>query len=223
MAVIALCGFEAQDELADRIAGSGTRAYNTTTKRTGSASIRCNPASGGQGYVQTSPSPAAGFDHFGLYVASLPTVDRQVFGTANAGTINVRLTSTGTLAVYVLSTLIGTSSTALLTGQWYWIGVRNTTGTSVVFLQIDGADEVTGTATVTSTTRTFGCAGIEASAIDIYVDDIVVDSAGFLAPSKVALLLPISDNARAALWTGGAGGTSNLYDALNNTPPIGTP
>ena len=36
------------------------------------------------------------------------------------------------------------------------------------------------------------------------------------------LLLPISDNARDTKWTGGAGGTTNLYDAVNNTPPIGT-
>jgi hypothetical protein len=33
-------------------------------------------------------------------------------------------------------------------------------------------------------------------------------------------LLPISDNA-AGNWTDGVGGTTNLYDALNNVPPVG--
>jgi hypothetical protein len=135
--------------------------------------------------------------------------------------VNVRLTSAGALAVYLNTTLIGTSSTAFSATGWHWVGVRNVTGTSVVFLQIDGVDEVTGTATVAGWTGAFGCNGTEASGIDIYIDDVIVDNAGFLAPSKVALLLPISDQYRSALWTNGTGGTTNLYDAVNNVPPAG--
>jgi hypothetical protein len=37
---------------------------------------------------------------------------------------------------------------------------------------------------------------------------------------KVIWLPAISDNNRGT-WTGGAGGTTNLYDALNNLPPVG--
>src|SRR5262249_20714242 len=38
---------------------------------------------------------------------------------------------------------------------------------------------------------------------------------------KIVLLKPISDNARGANWVGGAGGTTNLWDAIDNTPPVG--
>lgn len=219
MAVTFLTGFEGQATGVDGITLTGTAAYSTAQARTGAASIRCNPASGASGYVNPI---GATHEHFGLYVASLPSVDRRVLGFLGAGYINVRLTSAGALAVYLNTTLIGTSSAAFASPGWHWVGVRQLTGTSVVFLQIDGVDEVTGTATVTAPDGTIGFGGTEASAVDVYIDDAVFDNAGFLAPSKVGLLLPISDNARATLWTGGVGGTTNLYDAVNNTPPIGT-
>lgn len=63
---------------------------------------------------------------------------------------------------------------------------------------------------------------------DIYFDDFAVNSTAgssqnsWCGPGKQVLLIPISDNARDTLWTGGVGGTSNLFDAVNNLPPIGT-
>jgi hypothetical protein len=222
VAVVHLHGFETQDvTLESTLATLLGSTISTAQARTGAASLRCNPASGGQSGFTTNTSAA--YTHFGLRIASLPSIDRVIAGGGAATNINVRLTSAGTLAVYVGTpgTLIGTSS-ALNLNQWYWIGVRNTTGTSVVYLQIDGADAVTGTAVASGSSGLYGCTNTEASALDIYLDDIIGDDAGFLAPSKVALLVPISDNARAALWTGGAGGTTNLFDAVNNTPPIGT-
>jgi len=220
MAVTFLTGFESAAALVDNIVLTGTAAYSTTQARTGTRSIRCNPASGVQGYV--SGITQAEYSHFGMYVASLPSLNRLIFGTITAGTPNVRLTSAGELAVYINTTLIGTSSAAFASTGWHWVGVRSLSGTSVAFLQIDGVDEVTGTGTVTSWSNVLGCYGSEASAIDVYFDDYIVDPAGFLAPSKVALLLPISDNYRDTLWTGGSGGTTNLYDAVNNCPPVGS-
>jgi hypothetical protein len=38
---------------------------------------------------------------------------------------------------------------------------------------------------------------------------------------NVVLLLPISDN-QVGEWRGGAGGSSNLWEAINNIPPVGT-
>jgi hypothetical protein len=160
--------------------------------------------------------------HLAVNVASLPSVDRIFASALSAGVIHAKLTTTGAIAVYLNTTLVGTSTTVLSTGTWYWIGLRQVTGTSVAFLQINGVDEVTGTATVTATVARVGFSNSEASAVDAYFDDIIIDDATFLAPSKVALLVPISDNARATLWTGGVGGTTSLFDAVNNTPPIGT-
>jgi len=58
-------------------------------------------------------------------------------------------------------------------------------------------------------------------------DDVAVnDSSGASENSwpgggKVVHLVPISDQARATLWTGGAGGTTSLFAAVDNIPPVG--
>ena len=224
MTVTFLAGFEGNDGGSvvniDSIFHSGTAAYSTVQQRTGTYALRCNPASGTQGYGGNLPS-GSNYVHFGFYIATLPTADRIVYGDNGTGGINVKLTSAGNLALYLAGVLIATGSTVLSTSTWYWIGVRQVTGTSVAFLQINGVTEVTGTATVSLTDGAFGCFGTEASAIDIYFDDVVVDDTGFIAASKVALLLPISDNSVGSGWTVGGGGTTNLFAAVDSTPPIG--
>jgi hypothetical protein len=219
MAVTLLSGFEAQDLTADGFTLTGTAGYSTAIKRTGAASMRCNPASGAQGKVQAATNDSTGnYQHFGLYVATLPSVARSIYRTL------LFLNSNGTLTLKDDSAAtIGTSSIALSTGQWYWIGVRHLTGTSVVWLQIDDVNAISGTGTVGAGQQNYGCDGVEASAIDLYFDDIVDDSAGFLASSKVALLLPISDNAVGTGWTLGTGTaiSSNGWSSVDNTPPVG--
>lgn len=218
MAVIGIYSFEAQEASTDNIARIGTTSYSTTTVRTGAASIRSNPASGANGEIDLLGTGAA-FTMFGFRYATTPTVDRPICGSISASTINVRLTTGGALAVYVNTTLIGTSS-ALTINTWYWIGVRASTGTSVVYLQIDGVDAVTGTATATGSMTVFGVTGSGASAMDVFYDDVISDDANFLASSKVDIALPISDNTRTAVTTN-SGGTTNLWDCVNNTPPAG--
>jgi len=224
VAVTFLTGFESAASLVDGIALSGTAAYSTTQARTGTRSIRCNPASGASGYAVSTLSAATGWHHFGLFVASLPSVTRIIAG-GPSGYNYISLKSDGYLEYHdYTGTLIGTSSVALSTATWYWIGWRSsTTGASVPLLQVDGTTALTAISADGGVVNfKVGLVGTEASAIDLYFDDIIDDNAGFLAPSKVALLLPISDNARTTLWTGGSGGTTNLYDAVNNTPPVGS-
>lgn len=218
MAVVGIYSFEAQEASTDNIARIGTTSYSTTTVRTGAASIRSNPASGANGEIDLLGTGAA-FTMFGFRYATTPTVDRPIAGVIAANSINVRLTTGGALAVYVNTTLIGTSS-ALTINTWYWIGVRASTGTSVVYLQIDGVDAVTGTATAAGTMTVFGATGSGASAMDVFYDDIISDNANFLASSKVDIALPISDNTVTGV-TDGNGGTTNLWDCVNNTPPAG--
>jgi hypothetical protein len=221
MAVAAFCGFEGQALKVDGVNVSfiGTAAYDTGTVRTGAASMRANPASGAGGYF-SNLAGAVAYMHFAVRFASLPSVNRVFTSGVAAGMIHAEITSTGTISVYLNTTLIGTSSTALSTNTWYWIGLRQVTGTSVDFLQIDGVSAVTGTATVTLSDPSVGFVGTEASAVDAYFDDVIFDDAGLLAPSKVDTALPISDNTRTNV-TAGAGGTTNLWDAVNNTPPAG--
>lgn len=211
-----MVGFEGAAAAVDNITLSGSAAYSTTQARTGSRSLRVNPGSGASGQCAI---PNGNYQHFGLYIASLPSVSRRISGANSGGEVNLRLDSSGSLSVYNSNTLLGTSAN-LTTGTWYWIGFNRLPGTSIPLLQIDGVTAVTATSPGGSFSYV-GAPGTEASAIDIYFDDVIVDPAGFLAPSNVALLLPVSDNYRDTLWTGGSGGTTNLYDAVNNVPPAG--
>lgn len=220
MAVIFACGFEAQQAQTDTGSSfTGTASYSTAQHRTGAASMRCNPASGVAG-GGGGGDPSNAYHHFGFYVATLPSLERRIYGPIGIGGLNVRLTPTGTLTVYDNTTLLGTSSAAFATPGWHWVGIRQATGTSVVFLQIDGLNEVTATATITQWTSAIGFLTTEASAADVFVDDIVIDSAGFLASTNVDTAFPISDNTVTGV-TDNNGVTTNIWDAVNNTPPVG--
>ena len=219
MAVTYATGFEGQAGSIDNLTLSGTASYNTSIVRTGAASVRCNPASGANG----RPAVIAGsgdFIHFGLYVATLPSVSRIIVNVQAANTMHVKLTTTGTLEVYNNTTLVGTSSAAFSSAGWHWVGVRQSTGTSVVYLQIDGVDEVTSTQTFTNTNWSIGFQSSEASAVDVYFDDVIAESAGFLASSKVDIALPISDNTVTGV-TDNNGVTTNIFQCVDNTPPAG--
>src|ERR1051326_802318 len=196
MAVIYMSGLDGGAISVDSLFGITSAAYNTGTVRTGARSIRCNPGSGSSQFFQTSTTPVSGWWHVAINLATIPTVERVIVGQIALSGLNVRITSTGTLKVYDNTTLIGTSSVALVTGQWYWVGIRVSNGTSVVYLQIDGVDQVTGTVSSTPAIQNaqWGPGGSEASAIDIFYDDIIADDTGFLAASNVNLALPISDN-----------------------------
>jgi hypothetical protein len=61
----------------------------------------------------------------------------------------------------------------------------------------------------------------------MYIDDVAINDGSGAAQNsypgdgKVVLCKPISDNARTTGWVTGAAGTTNLWDAVNNTPPVG--
>jgi hypothetical protein len=216
MAVTFMTGFEAQNASIDGITITGTAAYSATA-RTGGSSIYCSPASGSSGYITLST--ASNYQHFGLR-ASGALGERLVFGSIAAGTINLRLTGTLEIKVYLNTTLIGTSA-SLNNSTWYWIGVRQVTGTNVAFLQIDGTDSVTGTATVTATSAILGYSGTESYAGGARFDDVIGDNTNFLAPSKVTNLVPISDNANTNWVRGGGSTTTSLYIPVSTAPPPG--
>jgi len=72
-----------------------------------------------------------------------------------------------------------------------------------------------GTCTYNGSTSTWGAV----SGFD-WVCSFVAGAQTWPGDGYVICLKPSSDNSRGS-WTGGAGGTTNLWDALNNTPPTG--
>jgi hypothetical protein len=222
MAVTSMSGFESADASTESISLGSNTAFSTVQARTGTRSVRCNPASGAFGSFTYTNWAAGNWLHFGLYIATLPSLTRIIVG-AGGTTYTLKLNSTGTLGVFDgASTQIGSNSSALSTGQWYWIGLRPpTTGTNVDWLQINGASAVNATQTITSTLNVnIGFNDSAASAADIYIDDIIIDSAGFLAPSKVNTALPISDNTVTGV-TDNNGVTTNIWQCVSNVPPAG--
>lgn len=230
MSVTSACGFETQS-MATELAGgslSGTSSFSQTQVRSGAWALRSNPASSANGYANLGGTAtfSGGFCHFGLYIATMPTVNRRVFGDSG-GTCNLYLQSTGALR-YTIATgsTLAVGSTVLATGTWYWIGMYySATARNNVLVQIDGVNEITANYLgATLTTSVIGCDGGEASAINLYFDDLIVDGAAFLASSKVALLVPTADSAVGTGWTLGTGtaisGNSGST-AVKNTPPLG--
>jgi hypothetical protein len=220
MATTFFQGFDSQSIGTENGTLAGTASFSTAQVRGGTASLRCNPGAGSSGYFQFTTTPAAGYFHFGLYIVTMPTATRKITGIGAASEANIRLTSSGTLLVYTENTLIATGTITLTTGQWYWIGYKTAASTAEAIIQVDGVNDggpITASGMVAP--LGIGCQGTTTSATDMYFDDLIIDGAGFIASSKVALLVPTADSAVGTGWTLGSGGTSNLWDALDNEPP----
>lgn len=232
MGVIGAVSFEWNDTYAEGHSFTGTASNSTTQARTGSRSIRCNPSSGASGAVDCSTyfsGSKAGWWHFGLYLVTAPSVTRQLVGLSASGGANLKITSSGTIQ-YLLGSTVYATSAALSTNTWYWISFES--GNSALtntsdFFRVNNATVTRssdpGASFATLGIPTFGFPSSEASAAECYIDDIMQDDAGFIGNGKVGLALPISDNSIGAGWTLGTGTaiSSNGYDAVNNTPPVG--
>ena len=141
------------------------------------------------------------------------------------------LASSGTIRLFnaVGSAQIGSASAALGQNQWYRIELKITIGTGAVDaaeLLIDGVSiaSTSGASISDLVPNTLALGTDTTAALDDWAlnDDQGSNQNSYPGSGGIVLLVPISDNARAALWTGGVGGTTNLFDAVNNEPPIGT-
>lgn len=167
-----------------------------------------------------------------------------VSGSGDGG---IKVGSDGSLYAAAQANLSAASATKLTTGTWYMVEAQmtydivNVTSrkTTVTDIRINGVSQgLTTNATLsnatpgTATGRTldflvgYSYQPPGASKVINIDDGAINDNTGASQNSwpgsgKVVLLKPISDNARGANWTGGAGGTTNLFDAVDNTPPVG--
>lgn len=172
-----------------------------------------------------------------LQVVTLPSANAYICtgGTPSGGfNEKLQLNTDGTLSLVTdttpTPTVRATSSNALtVDGLWHRIefdcGYSGGTGMRVF---VDGVQWASDLSDVNVLAITAGSVGLWRINLTgrVYIDDVVWDDStlgGALSSDyKIILLDPVSDNARGASWFGGAGGTTNLFDALNNRPPIGT-
>lgn len=164
------------------------------------------------------------------------TTQLLCFGISTDG-VSARISSAGFMRLYndVTGVQIGSDSAeAIVLGSWYRLELSVTLNASAQIsscqLLLNGTVVASGSS-LTLAIASQICYGFVTTPTSIspnlYLDDIALnDSTGgnqnsFPGEGKVVLLSPTADSARAANWLAGAGGTSNLWDAVNNTPPVG--
>jgi hypothetical protein len=218
---------------------NGAVTLDTTVVRSGVSSAKFDGAAGAIANLGLTPgsSPAEMYARVYFYITDRPTSTVPILQFFNAtAQVSVRLESGGGLELFNTagSVQIGATSAALNTGQWYRIEVHVRMDAAVAAnrtaeLQIDGVSIASGLHTSAFSNIsgiTVGWGANPGVSKILNADDFAWnDTSGATQNSwpgegRIVLLKPISDNAKGG-WTGGAGGTSNLFDAVNNLPPVG--
>lgn len=244
MAITYITGFE-MSHLGEFWGSAGTFSVTATAKRSGAYGIRVNPTDT-NGYVEvrsvvagaTLRSFARSFS-FWVYFVALPTGNTSSgcqLGWTGAGanvSTSYRVSVTGS-TYSTPSVLVATSdsggnqfgTTTLQTGVWYHIGVEcgynAGVGTKVYLNKMLEATATGGTGTTATTSFCIGTG--TTSTCDYYIDDVVVDDAtvtGGPSAGSQLLLLPTADPGALNSWTNGGGGTTSIFEGVNNIPPVG--
>lgn len=223
--------------------GAAAATKDTTVFRSGLASAKYNSGAGNSTSFQVHGSGTTVASRSYWYRAymcftNLPGSTVLVAQNASGNTIGIKLTSGGKLQLFNLSagTQIGSDSAATISADgatWYRIELLITMNGSnqiaATELQLDGVSVAsTSGLALAGTSINWRTGWLEAPGANkvCNVDDVAInDSTGaannsWAGSGKVILMRPVSDNNRGA-FTGGAGGTTNLFDAVNNTPPVG--
>lgn len=168
--------------------------------------------------------------------AAAPSSQQAFIGDEPSGSprIGVKMKTDGTLQLFQDATAQGSASAAVTDSTWHRVELSYTIDsggliTAAEFL-LDGTSigtfsgSVSGS--VTGFNPFFGYQAAPGANFVAYFDDAARnDSTGaannsWCGDGAVILMEPVSDNARGN-WTAGAGGTTNLFDGVNNTPPVG--
>jgi hypothetical protein len=134
------------------------------------------------------------------------------------GTFKLGWQNTGTTSI---------STIAFNDGVWHLIEVEIISSTSRK-LFVDNTLFVTDSTSGGGVAQTSANLGIgvdgTAGTGTIYFDDVMFDDGDAqIGAGQSILVNPTTDPGSLNSWTAGAGGTSNLWDAVNNAPPVGLP
>lgn len=230
-----ICGFEAGDDSEVRQA-AGTYSIVSSPVNSGSYAFRCNPTTTGTGYFDLETLDAYGRPttinlsdvwvkcHF--RVATAPSSNYEpILRFYNSGFVvtkgTLNLNSDRKLEVRNTSdALVATGSTVLSLDTWYAIEMKCPTGSSASYeVKVGGTTELSGTGdfSIVNTQYIYFGKSVNRNSqtVDFYLDDIVIDNAGFPgANSKVARLDP-DGNGTYTGWTASAGAK---WECVDETP-----
>lgn len=230
-----ITGFE-MGSVGEFFSVTGSPSVQSTTVRIGTYALQCN-TSGATAYVAQKSIAAGGTARtsglgascaFWLRIGTLPSANCNIYqGLNSVGTpiSYLRLNADGTLTTSSDgSTDLATSSNALSAdGQWHLIEFRQG-GNAYV----DGAIWVNGGNTSGGSGVTEIRLGVLTSCTsNLYFDDVVnyQESGTITIQSttyKTISLLPTGDPVSLNSWTNGGGGTTSIFEGVNNVPPTGT-
>lgn len=168
-----------------------------------------------------------------FYATAAPSTAAEILGTNSTTDPLVRFRTDGAIELLVNGSAVGSASaSSIADSTWHRVEMKvvisagdNYTDAEVL---LDGTTVATWSGTQGRAGGNFRWGWSQQPGANkiIYADDVAInDSTGaannsYPGSGNVILMAPISDNARGA-FTAGAGGTTNLWDAVNNTPPVG--
>jgi hypothetical protein len=215
---------------------NGAISVQSSIKRSGSYALRVNPAgTGAFCYLQQRAAGGTLASIYQsaavwIYVVSAPLkvsgIGARVFGILGR-TVNLFFAPGGfKVQSYIDSSNTYDGTTVLSLNQWHQLAFDvKATGTD---LYVNGVLEATESISSTAGPSDQLLLGVGASGFgcDYYLDDIAAASdpltGGLPSNSRsLVLLVPTGDASIGTGWTAGAGGASNLFEAVNNIPPVG--
>lgn len=222
---------------AEGLFANGTYDVATAQKRTGTYSFHYNPASGANGYcLRTGLSIADCYVRVWFRASNSLSTGKQgiIWLNSTAGSIKVYVNAGSTVEVYLNGSLATTFVANVINGTWYSLLVRAkfSTSSAVHEVKFEGetwTDNTNDASTANVNDVYFGATSNEtfSGTYEGWIDDIAINDAtgvnenGYPSSTgKVGILIPTSDDT-ITNWTAGAGGTSNLFDAVDNLPPAG--
>jgi hypothetical protein len=238
-------GAELGHEHAEGVTLSGTTmTLDTGTKRTGTRSFKFDTSA--TCYLFRSFGGATGTTYYGCghflipAASGLPGSDANIlqFTTGAGGLlVTAQLRTTGKMRLLApTSTVVGSESSATVTTDtWYRVEIvvninAGAGADDTAELYLDGVAVAASSALTIGTTAPdllrFGFTNDPGTSEVIFWDDLAINSnAGsvnttLVGNTEVYALHPTADSARVN-WTDGAGGTTNLFDSVDNIPPTG--
>jgi len=213
----------------DAIVGSPT--INTSTKRSGEASIRINPTAATQHvrYEVAADTTDVKFARVYIYLVSAPASLTQIIklsdSTVTGDGLGIRLNSNRTLECWddSVGLQVGSDSSAINLNQWYRIELSNGAESDSVSARIDGVDicstgSLDGVGAVAPIRLFVGA--LSSATMDMYIDDIAVnnelgtDQNSFPGAGSIVHLQP-----NAAGDTDGSTSNPNGWQAVDEVTP----
>ena len=254
MAKLGFGGFETNDTVGPVLGQdldpglTGTNVtYDSSVKRTGNFSGKCDSGAGGVAaacstcvpVVAITPSStvyAREYFNFTNLPASTVSILAPLSVISTGGA--VKITSGGVVQLWdntAANVQIGSDGPTLSTGTWYMIELAITLNASSLITSVEARVEGSSIASGSVTgVGAFSQASFSAGWIDapgtskvVNIDDGAInDSTGaanntWCGSGGVVLLVPTGDSAKGTGWTNDAAGTTNFFDAVDNKPPVG--